>query len=72
MSASEVHTSFELNICSFCGEQLGLDDFDGLCADCDESVCAYCEQIIPIDERAYSTEVCRKCCNAGVELLDLD
>lgn len=54
----------ELHYCSVCKVYLGMDDGDGICAECDNSFCVNCEKIIteenPEDHKCWSKTLNRE------------
>lgn len=67
-----------LNYCQVCGEWLGVDDYDGICSECDDAICTECcgegELVafweMPIDPGRERTYPCPRCNGTGKELVE--
>lgn len=70
----EKERTANLNYCQVCGRWLGMDDYDGICTECDNA-CEYCggeRQVIDHNSMtdAYGIEreiPCPRCKGTGIE-----
>lgn len=62
-----------LNYCQVCGKWLGMDDYDGICAECDSEICSNCGGEGDMDSGGWTpwgwpvNVVCPRCNGTGKE-----